>query len=147
MDGTVYGLELGARWLMNPRMRLDLAVTLLRDDFDALDEQAGIPAETLERDEGNSPAQQWSVRSSMDLPHRIELDAGIRYVSHLPTPEVPSYLVGDVRVGWLWTDRLDVSLTARNIGPDHPEFGPANSGDAVRPEVEPRVFITMRWRF
>jgi iron complex outermembrane receptor protein len=146
MDGTVYGLELGARWLVDPKMRLDLGLTLLRDDLDALDEQAGFPEETLEQDEGNSPAQQWSVRSSMDLPHRIELDAGVRYVGHLETPEVPAYLVGDVRVGWLWTDRLDVSLTGRNIGPDHPEFGPAASGDAVRPEVEPRVFVTLRWK-
>ena len=149
LHGTSRGLEVSARWLPAARWRLDFAYTLLHVDLETEREPTGpfLSEESLEIEEGNSPQTEWAVRSSLDLPRRWELDGSLRYVSRLDSPEVPSYLTGDLRVGWHVSDLLEVSLTGRSIGPAHPEFGPPLSGDLVRPEVQTRVFLTTLWRF
>ena len=50
--------------------------------------------------EANDPDQFFGLRSSLDLPHRIEVDAMLRAVAALPNPAVPSYAELNLRVGW-----------------------------------------------
>jgi iron complex outermembrane recepter protein len=149
LHGDARGLEVGARWLPAPRWRLDAAYTLLYVDIESERGPTGplFSKQALEQDEGTTPRTAWSVRSSLDLPRRWQVDGGVRYVGRLDTPQVDSYLAGDVRVGWSAGELFEISLTARDVGPRHAEFGPPRSGDLTRPEVQPRYFLTTRWRF
>lgn len=150
LEGTSYGLEAAARWQPAARLRLDLAYTLLRDDLDALRESPSpfLGEEVLERDEGNSPVHQASLRSFLDLGGAWRLDGGLRYVGRLETPQVPSYLTADLRVGWLPRPGFELSLAGRNLlDAPHAELGGQGGGDAVRPEIERSVFLTGRWSF
>lgn len=93
---------------------------------------------------GNDPNIQWTIRSTVDLPGRIEFDVGIRHVGELPDPEVPEYTAVDARIGW-WANRnLNLSISGQNLfDPGHPEFGAA----ADRSEIPRTVYASVLWRF
>ena len=73
------------------------------------------------------------VRSSLDLPHEIDLDLGIRHVAALPDPVVPAYTAFDARIAWRPRRGIELSLTGQNLfGTEHVEFG-ASPGASVIP--------------
>ena len=67
------------------------------------------------------PKHQFSIRSSMDLPHNVQFDAGLRWVDTLytnngPTVETtPSYMELDARLDGVPTDRLEISVVGQNL--------------------------------
>jgi iron complex outermembrane receptor protein len=94
--------------------------------------------------EGNDPHDQVYLRSSMDLPHHVELDVAPRYVSKLSNGDVPAYFAVDARLAWRPNDRLELAVVGRNLFDDrHPEFGGGPNGH----EVERGVFgvVTYKW--
>ncbi|HEY9508985.1 MAG TPA: TonB-dependent receptor, partial [Verrucomicrobiae bacterium] len=97
------------------------------------------------------PQHQFSLRSSMDLPHRVELDAALRWVDTLHNNRgstvgtVPSYFELDVRLGWHPTDRLELSIVGQNLLHDqHPEYG---FPDSTREEITRSVYGKVTWRW
>ena len=50
--------------------------------------------------ESNDPSHIFKLRSSVDLPRRLELDALLRCVTALPHPVVPGLRRADARLGW-----------------------------------------------
>ena len=96
------------------------------------------------RGEGNDPENQFSLRSSMDLPCHLELDAGIRYVDTLAAPNVPSYIGLDLRLSWKPLKNLELAVVGQNLLDNrHPEFGaPTN-----RQEIERSVYGKISWSF
>jgi iron complex outermembrane receptor protein len=74
--------------------------------------------------EADDPHHQFHLRSSLDLPRNIELDALLRSVSALPEPAVPAYTELTVRVGWVPQTRIELWFTGQDLLHDHhPEFG------------------------
>ena len=70
-----------------------------------------------------------SVRSSLNLPHRIELDAMLRAVAALTESVValrrPGYAELNLRAGWWATSRAELWVAGQDLLHDrHPEFGP-----------------------
>src|SRR5690242_15157788 len=71
------------------------------------------------------PQQQLALRSSMDLPHAVTLDAALRWVDtvHINngptggpvTGTVPSYFGLDSRLAWHVNARLEVSVVGQNL--------------------------------
>jgi iron complex outermembrane receptor protein len=91
---------------------------------------------------GNDPAHQWTLRSSLDLSERTELDVNLRRVGALPNPSVPAYTAVDVRYGWRPRRNLEISLVGQNLAdPGHPEFG----APATRSEIARGVFLKLQW--
>jgi iron complex outermembrane receptor protein len=73
--------------------------------------------------EYNDPSHVFKLRSSVDLPKSLELDAFLRRVGRLPHPVVPAYAELDVRVGWRPAPAWDLSLIGQNLlHARHPEF-------------------------
>jgi iron complex outermembrane receptor protein len=105
-------------------------------DADSRDPMGGVQ-------EGNDPEQRFAIRSFLDLPAGIELDAWLRYVDSLPNPFIPSYTELDLRLGWRPSDRLELSIIGQNLLHDqHAEFFTA------RPEeVQRSVYGRAVWRF
>ncbi len=92
--------------------------------------------------EGNDPRHQFMTHASADLPHNMEFDSTLRYVSSLPAPVVPRYWEMDARAGWSPSSKVDFSVVGRNLlDAQHPEFGPPSP---FREEVERNIFGQVR---
>jgi len=75
--------------------------------------------------EGANPSSWWLLRTSIDLPHRVQLDATLRHVSALAQPQVAAYDALDARLAWEPAPGWTLSLVGRNLAGDgHAEFGP-----------------------
>lgn len=82
------------------------------------------------RNETADPQNQVFLRSSMDLPYRLQLDASARWIDTVHNNNasavgtIPSYAELDVRLAWQATRHLEFSLVGQNlIGDQHPEAG------------------------
>jgi iron complex outermembrane receptor protein len=89
--------------------------------------------------ENIDPTNQFSVRSSFDLPNDIDIDVGGRYVEKVAGAN--GYFVADVRVGWRPTPNWEVSVVGQNLlSANHVENSNVFSNRAyVGPEVYGKV--------
>ncbi|MBI2927323.1 MAG: TonB-dependent receptor [Verrucomicrobia bacterium] len=143
--GTAYGMELAANYQLADWWRLTAAYTFLELQVRARHGSTDISAPTLE---GQSPQQQFTLRSSLDLPGQVELDAALRYVDQLPGLGVPAYTALDVRLGWRPVRNLELSLVGQNLLDDrHPEFLASPFTRTQSTEVERSFFGKLTWRF
>jgi iron complex outermembrane receptor protein len=101
--------------------------------------------------EGATPRHQFSLRSQLDLPGDLQLDAHLRHSSQLERlpeiqtgPGVDGYTELDVRLGWRASERLEVALVGQNLLHDHhTEFGTP----AARGAIERSVYGKVTWQF
>ncbi len=140
-EGESYGIEGWATWRIVPAWRVSAGGVAARQHLwlepGSLD--AGVGLATL----GNDPSAWWSVRTSVDLTPRHELDVAVRHVAPRPNPAMPAYTTVDARFGWNVSPTLQLSLVVQNaFAPSHPEWGPA----ANRAEIQRSVFLKALWR-
>ncbi len=142
--GETYGLEAAGTWEVMNWWRLKPAYTFL--DMQ-LHKRADSTDLNSERDEGKNPAHQFTLRSSMDLPHDISLDCMVRYVDHLPALNIDSYVGLDVRLGWRPTKHLELALVGQNLLQEqHAEFRPSFIR-TQQAEIERGVYVKAIFRF
>ncbi|HET7623859.1 MAG TPA: TonB-dependent receptor, partial [Verrucomicrobiae bacterium] len=100
--------------------------------------------------EGSSPQNQFSLRSSLDLPRGVSLDAALRYMDNLPTFHIGSYFELDARIGWQISKNLELSIVGQNLLHDrHAEFGPSyiNTQNGSISEIPRTIYGKISWRF
>lgn len=123
------GFEAAANWQMLDWWRWQANYTWLHVHLQVDDASTTSP----EIQPGGSPQQQFSVRSLMDLPHQVQLDAALRYVDRLTimpvtsstVVHVPDYFSLDVRLGWKPTKNLEFSIVGQDLlSGEHLEFVP-----------------------
>jgi iron complex outermembrane receptor protein len=142
LDAETWGAELRINAQPRQCLRLQAAYARLEKSF-SLDPGSRDPLGGLA--EGNDPEDRFALRSALDLPSNLELDAAIRYVGSLPQPRVDDYTELDLRMGWRPTETLELSLIGRNLlHASHEELGPASP---LREEVERSVYGKVTWRF
>src|SRR5690606_33805674 len=149
MNGHSYGAELEATWQVLPRWRLSAGYGWFNLAL-SLDPGSSDPFEqSLEK---SSPTHQVFLRSMLDLPYDLELDAMLYYVENLAGKTdsagdtIGSYVRADLRLGWRPTESLELSVVGQNLFVGrHEEF----SGALITPGVSvPRSFFAkMTWRF
>lgn len=99
-------------------------------------------------DEGESPRNQFFCHSSIDLGSDWEFDLMSRYVDHLPTPGISSYLQMDSRLAWSPTENLDFAIVGRNLlDSSQPEFGNDTFTGAFATEVRREVYGVITTRY
>jgi iron complex outermembrane recepter protein len=141
LEGDTYGAELGLNYQPLEWWRWNGGYTHLHKN---LRRKPGSLNPTEGASEGNDPSHQFFLRSYMDLPYNFEFDSGFRYIDHLPSPYVASYIVADLRLGWNPRREWEFSLAAQNLFRDqHREFG----GPATAREIEQTIYGKMVWRF
>lgn len=144
MDGETYGVELAAEWKVLKWWRLDAAYTYLQMELHVDADSGDILSEAAE---GQSPHNQFSLRSSMDLPSNLEFDSWLRYVDNLPDLDVNSYVTLDVRLGWKPRENIELFVVGQNlIDSEHREFGPRFL-ETQATSVERGVYAGLTWRF
>ncbi len=147
-----YGAELAANYQVLEGWRLHAGYDLLREDVRP---KAGQTDATGSLNETADPRNQYFLRSSMDLPQRLQLDLAYRWIDSLtldssPTNgpvagTVPSYFELDARIGWQATDHLELSLVGQNLlHPHHVEYG---FPSATREEIGRDVYAKAEWRY
>ena len=111
MEGETYGFELWANWQVTRWWRLSPGYRSLEKRLsfsDGASELLGV------EQAGNDPAQRALLKSSMDF-GRWSLDATLRYVGKLPSPENPSYTDLGARLAWRASDSLEIALSGINL--------------------------------
>ena len=145
MEGQSYGVELATDWQLLDWWRLQAAYTYLQIELH-LDGDSG---DTLsEGAEGESSHNQFSLRSSIDLPWDLEFDSWLRYVDSLPTPGIDSYVTLDARLGWQPRKNLELFVVGQNLLDDHHrEFSSGTFFEPQLTQVERGVYAGVTWRF
>jgi iron complex outermembrane recepter protein len=145
IDGETYGFEVSSTFKATEWWRIRANYSFLKINLHL--EPGSTDPLNLEGAEHDSPVHQVGIRSLMDLPYDMELDGGMRYVDSLSNRGVPSYIVGDVRLGWRSPHRRwEISVTGQNLFDTHQEFAPSYIPTQVT-EVETSVFAKVTFRY
>jgi iron complex outermembrane receptor protein len=140
LEGESYGAELAAECQVMEGWRLRGGYTEMRVHLRA---KPGSTDSSQGGTESHDPEHQFSLRSSHDLPGHWECDAAFRYVSAIINQAVPPYAELDLRLAWLPTPDLELSIVGQNLLHEHhAEFGPTTT----RQEVERGVYGKVVWR-
>ena len=141
-NAETWGVETRLHWQPVAWWRWQLSHAWFSEDF-SLDPGSRAPAAS--RLDGNDPEHRFQLRSFLDLPGGVELDAWLRYVDRLPAPEVPSYVELDLHLGWRPLRSLELALIGRNLLDGlHEEFGPPGAG---RETVERSLYGRVTWSY
>ncbi len=136
VSGETHGVELAANWKPISFWRLGGGYTWLDGSFrDNSPGAVGNPTAGIL----NSPHHEFSVRSYLDLPHNFQFDSAFYYVGSLNELGVQAYPRLDLRLGWKFRERQDLSLVGQNLlSPRHLEFNELNgpfNGSLVKRNV------------
>lgn len=148
LKGNTYGVEISADYQMLDWWRLHAGYDYLQEHIHVAPGEVDF---THGLNETADPQNQFSFRSSMDLPENIELDSGLRWVDRLivnngPTAGVvPSYFELDARLAWHPTKNLEISVVGQNLLHDqHPEYG---FPSPTQVQIERSVYGKIAWHF
>jgi iron complex outermembrane recepter protein len=141
MKGDTYGVEGWANWQATAWWRLSPGFTALREQLRFKPGSSGLLGTT---EAGDDPSSHADLTSSMDLSHRVSLDATFRYVGALPSPALPHYTELNGRVGWRPTDSVELSINGLNLlHARHFEFPASQGGEGIYRSVQAEI----RWRY
>jgi iron complex outermembrane receptor protein len=142
MNAHTWGVDASATALLLPQWRVHGSYIYLHETF-TFDPGSRDPTGGV--NEYNDPSRVLKLRSNVDLPGGIELDAFIRRVARLPHPVVPAYAEMDARIGWRPSADWEVSLIGQNLlHSQHREFqlaGPTHE------EFERGAYVRLLWRY
>lgn len=145
LDGFTCGLEASAVWQVLDQWRLQPAYTLLKMHLHT--DSPSTDTTSVSTIEGESPQQQFSLRSSLDLPQNLSLDCTLRFVDQLPALNVRSYAALDVRLGWRPNKNWELAIVGQNLGSSpHAEFKPTFIS-TPQTLVRSSVYAKATWRF
>lgn len=147
MHGHTYGTEFTLEWKPTPEWRLEGTYSFLKMhleiDGDEYDSEAATNAE-------DSPQNQVSIRSMLDLGKHVQFDLWGRYVDSLHISDqtrIPSYTTLDARLAWSPTPAVELSIVGQNLlNPKHQEFSAQNIPVAAT-YVQRSVYMKMIFRF
>lgn len=135
---NVFGIEPSFKAQLQPWWRLSGSYSLSKMNID----NSGIPSGTLSTGaslDSVDPKNEFSLRSSFDLPNNIDFDLGGRFVDKVSGAN--GYFVMDTRLGWRPTSQWELSIVGQNLFmANHIEF-PGQFGNTtyVTPEVYGKV--------
>ncbi|MBF0170956.1 MAG: TonB-dependent receptor [Nitrospinae bacterium] len=110
----------------------------------ALDADSTDTATVAYRKE-STPQRQALLRSQMDLPHGVELDATFGWYGRTPQFDLGERTRLDLRLGWRPDAHLDVALVGKSLQSERElEFVDGRYGAPV--ETQRSVFLKMTWR-
>ena len=139
MEGSTYGVDFWASVQVTPWWRLSPGFRSLHKN---LRFSAGASQLLGTEQAGNDPTSRGTLKSTMDFGHWT-VDAMLRYVGKLPSPESPSYTELGARIAWRASDSLELSLNGSNLLDDtHAEYALPTAR-----EIRRSIYGEMRWTF
>ncbi|MBF0127623.1 MAG: TonB-dependent receptor, partial [Magnetococcales bacterium] len=140
--GSTHGLETAVNWQAMDHWKLRASHTWLKMNLNLVDNSTDTSTVASAND---IPRHQWQIRSYLDLPHDLELDAALYHVAPLTHLDIPALARLDLRLGWRAGNNVRFSLSAHNLlDGQHPEF----QGTSIRNSEIPRsYFARLDWSF
>ncbi|MBL0709412.1 MAG: TonB-dependent receptor [Colwellia sp.] len=151
LSAKSYGLELATEWrpLEWWRLQSSYSYITVTSRYDT-GFSSSVPTDLVA--EGSSPKHQLSVRSIMDLSHNVSFDVWTYYVDRLKRTSMsydivtPSYTSANIKLAWLPSDNLELSLVGQNLlDSHHPEFIAENF--QIPTEVERSIYAKIKLSF
>jgi iron complex outermembrane receptor protein len=119
--GEAHGLEGFANWKVIGRWTLSPGYSFFALHLHKF--ARSQDAESISETEGASPDHQAQLRSSLDLPWRLQWNASAYFVDRLLAESIPSYTRLDTGLTWRGAHRVSLSVAGQNLLKDlHPEF-------------------------
>jgi iron complex outermembrane receptor protein len=148
LEGNTYGVELSGTYRV-------LESWSLHAGYDFLEENLHVKPGQFDLNdalnETSDPKHQFSIRSAMNLPWRVDFDVALRWVDALltnsgPTPGiVPSYFEMDSRLAWRTVKGLELSVVGQNLlHAHHVEYG---FPSPTTVQIQRSVYGKIAWRF
>ncbi len=152
VEGETHGLELSVSYQMLEWWRVHAGYDLLQEHMHV---RSGDVDTTGATNETADPQQQVTLRTSMDLPRDITVDAALRWVDSLHINNgpaggpvvgtVPSYFELDSGIAWHASKSVELSLVGRNLlHAHHFEYG---FPSPRREQIERGVFGKITWGY
>jgi iron complex outermembrane receptor protein len=152
LEGETHGFEVSTSYQMLEWWRLHAGYDLLQEHIRV---RPGAVDATGATNETADPQQQVALRSSMDLPRNVTLDAALRWVDSLRINNgpaggpvvaiVPGYFALDSAIAWHATGSLELSLVGRNLlHAYHTEYG---FPSPTREQIGRSVFGRITWGY
>lgn len=149
--GETWGFELSVNYEPFQWWRLNVG-------YDFLQEHIYVKPGAVDLDGGYGdtadPENQVFLRSSMDLPHHIELDANGRWIDQAQFNNgaalgtVPSYFELDLSLGWHVTRNVEFSVTGQNLlHAQHAEAGYPNAIPDTQEQIVRSIYGKVTWEF
>ena len=148
VKGTTYGAEVSIDYQLLDWWRLHGGYDFLKENLYI---RPGGTDFNNALNETSDPENQFSLRSTMDLPANVQFETGLRWVDTLTvnngpvTGTVPSYFELNARLGWRATKNIEFSIVGDNLLHDHhPEYG---FPSPAREEISRSVYaeVAFRW--
>ncbi|MCP4039820.1 MAG: TonB-dependent receptor [bacterium] len=147
-NARAYGAELATDLRPFDSWRILAGYSYLRIRQELEPEFAG---EIPRHNTADNPSHQFFARSSHTLGRNLNLDLILRHVSELEAtsnrPAVEAYTELDLRLAWMWSDGLELSVVGRNLLDDEHIELIDTSLDSPPTAVETSVFVRAAWRF
>jgi iron complex outermembrane receptor protein len=151
MNGEVHGLEIAAnvkvtdRWTLSPGYAFE--------QIHMHTDPASADTQTVPFVEGAAPHHNAQIRTHLDLPKNVALDAASYSVGRLtnqgpfPTVMIPAYTRLDVGFTWKPWEQASFSLVGQNLLQDHHlEFEDVN-GALQSSQIRRSAYAKITWRF
>ncbi len=144
VSGETHGIEFSGTWKPISVWKLSGAYTWL--DGALHDGSFGAPPNTTAT-YLSSPHHQFSIRSSLNLPHRLEFDSALYRVGPLDTLEVAGYYRLDARFGWHAGEHAEFAIVGQNLlSPNHRE-SPSEPDWFAAVSVRRSYYAKVTWNF
>jgi iron complex outermembrane receptor protein len=123
LGGEVIGMELSTVWTPAPTFRMEAGYSYCRSYMHGENEGAY---------ENSYPANQFHLRSYLDIGQNLELNGALYYVDQIENQQADSYLRMDVGLTWHITPNIDVSFWGQNLlDNQHAEFFDSDRSSVV----------------
>jgi iron complex outermembrane receptor protein len=144
LAATTRGLEVAGHWAPVPFWRLDGSYT----SFDVTPQLAATSQDpSAAQADGNTPHNQWQMRSVFSPGTRATLDLAIFHVGRLEQLQVAAYTRADINAEWRFSSRLSAMVIGQNLfDAAHAEFGTTGSL-LLATEVPRSASLRLRWTF
>ncbi len=143
-EATTRGIEIAADYAPLSWWLLRGSWSLLDVDVTHAPRGIGIPTNDLE---GDTPQQQASLQSHIDLPRNLEFDTTLAWVDRLPTFNVDDYWDLEMRLAWRPIPDLELSLVGQHLlDKRRNEFG-GRFVNTDQTSVERALYGRIEWRF
>jgi len=139
--GRTYGAEVATTWQATQAWRLSANYSWLMIRATPVGTAFGA---------GFDPKHQFRVRSQYDLPHNLQWDTGVYYVSSLSrSSDIPDYTRVDTRLAWKATEQWEIEAVGQNLlAGQHQEWKPVGSEVSYNPSLIPRsAFARVIWHY
>ena len=143
MKGETYGFEVAAAWKPTDNWKLNAGYSFLQMQMHTLSSDISTDGATME---GQSPHNQFYLRSYLDLTDKLQLDCSLNYVDNLPTGDIEHYMRFDVRLGYRINGNMELSIVGQNLfDSGHIEFNDTAGGTVS--EAPRSIFAKLTYRF